>query len=866
LVLSRVPVRSTHLFQVCAERGSGEQLGAMMGLLMRLPRLLAQLVIAVVKALIVAYSCVRAYRIRMHAVNIYGYIIHEFDPWFNYRATEYMNEHGWYAFFHWFDYMSWYPIGRAVGTTTYPGMQFTAVAIHRVLQMIPTGKVKIAKETLALLPKWVPAYLPYKGRHIAYGAMSLNDVCVLCPAWFGAVATFLTFFLTWELSGSSGAGVFAAMIMSIIPAHIMRSVAGGFDNEAIAVSAFCLVFLFWVRSIRTPRSWPYGILCGIAYAYAAAVWGGYIFINNLLALHACFLVVIGKYNYGLYRSYTLLYVIGTLGAMQVPPIGWAPLRAVEQMPSVLVFVTFQLMGFCELCRKKKMIGKKDKEMTGWQFCFFRCGVFAVAGLATAAVAYVMFQLGVFMPLGARIRGLFLEAVKTGNPLVDSVAEHQPANDQAYDMYLAKARYLAAVGLLFCWHQRSPGKFFVVIYAIVAYIYSLKMARLVLICGPIVAILAGYPVGIIGDWCVEQLLGLISVRSEAVEEKPAVGRTGGMGSIWRFILRFVWPMVDTAEVRAVVAAKETFAKKWWFVDRPLRAVVAWMILVVAYREGKAPAKEFIDHCDMIAGHMSSPQLMMMNRDRAGNEIMITDYYDGYKWVDKNTPKDSRVIAWWDYGYQITGIANRTSIADGNTWNHEHIATLGRILTSNQQKSYKAMRHLADYALVWAGGQGDDLGKSPHLARIGNSVFPDHCGDDDPLCSKFSFYRDGQPTPMMKDSFLFGAVKHNLEPGISLNPKYWKEVHTTKYGLMRVFKVMNVSQESKRWVADPKNKICDAPGSWYCVGQYPPALKPLIEKRRNFAQLEDFNKKGTDKSAYTKLIEEQRTGKKAAKDEM
>ena len=32
----------------------------------------------------------------------------------------------------------------------------------------------------------------------------------------------------------------------------------------------------------------------------------------------------------------------------------------------------------------------------------------------------------------------------------------------------------------------------------------------------------------------------------------------------------------------------------------------------------------------------------------------------------------------------------------------------------------VRHLADYVLVWAGGRGDDLDKSPHIARIGNSV--------------------------------------------------------------------------------------------------------------------------------------------------
>ena len=36
--------------------------------------------------------------------------------------------------------------------------------------------------------------------------------------------------------------------------------------------------------------------------------------------------------------------------------------------------------------------------------------------------------------------------------------------------------------------------------------------------------------------------------------------------------------------------------------------------------------------------------------------------------------------WDYGYQISQIANRTTLADGNTWNHEHIALLGKMLVS------------------------------------------------------------------------------------------------------------------------------------------------------------------------------------------
>ena len=181
-----------------------------------------------------------------------------------------------------------------------------------------------------------------------------------------------------------------------------------------------------------------------------------------------------------------------------------------------------------------------------------------------------------------------------------------------------------------------------------------------------------------------------------------------------------------------------------------------------------------------------------------------------------------MAWWDYGYQITGIANRTSVADGNTWNLEHIALIGRALTSSEKKAHKIVRHLADYVLVWAGGGGDDLAKSPHIARIGTSVYHDICPND-PLCRGFGFYdQQRTPTPSMAASLLYKMVMHNHAPGVTVDDTLFKEVYSSKYGKVRIFKVLKVSKKSKKWVADPANRKCDRPGSWYCPGQYPPDL--------------------------------------------
>merc|ERR550525_675770 len=89
-----------------------------------------------------------AYDIRLYPIKDYGMIIHEFDPWFNYRAAEYMAEHGLSKFFKWYDYDSWYPIGRPIGTTIYPGMQMAAYGIREAMLRVPEFTYEVPSNSI----------------------------------------------------------------------------------------------------------------------------------------------------------------------------------------------------------------------------------------------------------------------------------------------------------------------------------------------------------------------------------------------------------------------------------------------------------------------------------------------------------------------------------------------------------------------------------------------------------------------------------------------------------------------------------------------------------------------------------------------
>jgi len=63
----------------------------------------------------------------------------------------------------------------------------------------------------------------------------------------------------------------------------------------------------------------------------------------------------------------------------------------------------------------------------------------------------------------------------------------------------------------------------------------------------------------------------------------------------------------------------------------------------------------------------------------------------KWIRNNTDPDSVIVAWWDYGYWISVLGRRASVADGSTINGTQIELLAKFFTAtNESDAIKILR--------------------------------------------------------------------------------------------------------------------------------------------------------------------------------
>eukprot|EP00982_Pelagococcus_subviridis_P014179 31311-Pelagococcus_subviridis.AAC.10 len=774
---------------------------------------LASLLMFILRSALLVASLVAAYRIRLYAVRDYGRVIHEFDPWFNFRATQYLVDNGREKFFKWFDHSVWYPLGRPVGTTIYPGMQFTAAGIYNALNAIPDVTV------------------------------SLNDVCVFMPAAFSVLASLFTGGIAWEAASEgnkASSAVVAIAVMAIQPGHLMRSVAGAFDNESVAVTAITGTFYWWVRSLRTQKSWQFAFIAAASYFYMVAAWGGYTFVVNMIGVHAGVSMLAGRFSFKLWRSYSIFYALGTAAATRVPVVGMMPFQSMEQMGPLFVFFMCQLYAVSE--SRRKTLSDREYET-------FRKRLTSVGVGVAAVIIGALIQSGKIGPLSARVRGLFVPHTRTGNPLVDSVAEHQATQGDVYVKYFHFNVLTAPCGAFACLlFRRTDARVFVASYFLVSWYFSSKMVRLVLLLAPAVAVSTGIALGAVIEWVAAEAATFAEIRLDpdavranaaAAAKTPPGGTPGGRAARRAMDKRGRKSSSNGGAFR--ITELPSVAKRKFRESPAFRKALAGVVVALFALTSRAFSKT----CDRMALQMSEPSIMVRGHYPNGDVVMLDDFRESYWWLRDNTPEDARVMSWWDYGYQINGVANRTTLADGNTWNHEHIALLGKCLTSPEEEGYQIVRHLADYVLVWttrfAGMHGDDLAKAPHMARIAGSVYPD--------VRQEGFYVDerGNPSDTMRESLLYRL--HSYGRDTEIEPlEHYEEVYQSKHSMVRIWKVLDVDVESKGAfytlvpirprrrdkIASGAHRACDG-GGWYCPGGYPDALRETLASKRDFQQI-------------------------------
>ena len=110
----------------------------------------------------------------------FGFELNEFDPFFNFRATEYIVENGFLEYFEWNDDKSWFPHGRDVSATSQVMLHATAAITYQIFG----------------------------------GNSSLYDFTILFPAIIGSLTVVVIFLLVRLFAGTT-AGLFASLLFAI---------------------------------------------------------------------------------------------------------------------------------------------------------------------------------------------------------------------------------------------------------------------------------------------------------------------------------------------------------------------------------------------------------------------------------------------------------------------------------------------------------------------------------------------------------------------------------------------------------------------------------------------------------------------------
>ncbi|XP_067935491.1 dolichyl-diphosphooligosaccharide--protein glycosyltransferase subunit STT3A-like [Watersipora subatra] len=205
-------------------------------------------------------------------------------------------------------------------------------------------------------------------------------------------------------------------------------------------------------------------------------------------------------------------------------------------------------------------------------------------------------------------------------------------------------------MYFCFSRLTDANIFIIIYGLTSIYFAGVMVRLMLVLAPVMCILAG--------------IGVSTTLSLYMKNMDPI-----FGS-------------KKSEPSSKKTSKKTVGElNYPFKNEVATAVVFTMTLFLI---------TYVFHCTWVTSEAySSPSLVLSAKSGDGGRVIFDDFREAYYWLRQNTPEDAKIMSWWDYGYQITAMANRTILVDNNTWNNTHISRVGQAMSSPEDKAYEIL---------------------------------------------------------------------------------------------------------------------------------------------------------------------------------
>lgn len=382
-----------------------------------------------------------------------------------------------------------------------------------------------------------------------------------------------------------------------------------------------------------------------------------------------------------------------------------------------IFGFVQLIGFIQYVRSA---------ISGRQFQTFLATVVIGTFIISLAGLVGLTSLGYIAPWNGRFYSLWdTSYAKIHIPIIASVSEHQPTAWPAFFFDLNMLVWLFPAGVYLCFQDLRDEHVFVVVYALFGSYFAGVMVRLMLTLTPIVCVAAAIAASQILDT-------YLAIKAPTPPEEQ-----------------------ETSDAASKKAPKPTGLRGS---EKPNVGIHSFMSKIVITGAMTVYLLMFVTHCTWVTSNAySSPSVVLASRMPDGSQHIIDDYREAYQWLRQNTKEDAKIMSWWDYGYQIGGMADRPTLVDNNTWNNTHIATVGKAMSSKEEVSYPIMRqHEVDYVLIVFGGllgySGDDINKFLWMVRIAEGIWPDEVKERNFFTERGEYRVDEGATDTMKNSLM------------------------------------------------------------------------------------------------------------------